>query len=284
MSEDRVVPEPLQVDGNADLEAVLAAWHTATVRLEQTHEALRGEVRRLTDELEVKNRELARKKRLADLGQMASHIAHEVRNNLVPVTLYLSLLRRRVSDDPGSLDVLLKIEAGFAALNVTVNDLLHFTSERDPHWQSFPVAKLVEEVYGTLAPQLSAQSIRTQNRVQGRLCVTADRDMLRRAVLNLVLNAVDAMPEGGTLTVSASSGPQGIDLTVSDTGQGLSEEAQRRAFEPFYTTKRGGTGLGLAIVYRIAEVHGGAITAANARNGGAVFTLTLPRQAQEAAA
>jgi signal transduction histidine kinase len=284
MSEDRVVPELLQVDGNADLEAVLAAWHTATVRLEQTHEALRAEVRRLTDELEVKNRELARKKRLADLGQMASHIAHEVRNNLVPVTLYLSLLRRRVSDDAGSLDVLLKIEAGFAALNVTVNDLLHFTAERDPQLQAFRLGKLVEEVYGTLVPQLSAQSIRTRNKVDGRLSVTADRDMLRRAVLNLVLNAVDAMPEGGTLTVSASSGPKGIDLSVSDTGQGLSEEAQRRAFEPFFTTKRGGTGLGLAIVYRIAEVHGGRISAANARGGGAAFTLTIPPQAQEAAA
>ena len=284
MSEDHIVPEPLQVDGNADLEAVLAAWHTATVRLEQTHEALRAEVRRLTDELEVKNRELARKKRLADLGQMASHIAHEVRNNLVPVTLYLSLLRRRVSDDPGSLDVLVKIEAGFAALNVTVNDLLQFTSDRDPQWQSFSLAKLVEEVYGTLAPQLSAQSIRTRNKIDGHLSVIADRDMFRRALLNLVLNAVDAMPEGGTLTVSASSGPQGVELTVADTGQGLSEEAQRRAFEPFFTTKRGGTGLGLAIVYRIAEVHGGRVTAANARGRGARFTITIPPQAQEAAA
>ena len=284
MSEDRVVADILQMDASADLEAVLDAWHTATVRLEQTHEALREEVRRLTDELEVKNRELARKKRLADLGQMASHVAHEVRNNLVPVTLYLSLLRRRVSDDQGSLDVLLKIEAGFAALNVTVNDLLHFTSERDPQLQSFPVAKLVEEVYGTLAPQLSAQSIRTRNKVDTRLCVTADRDMLRRAVLNLVLNAVDAMPEGGTLSVSTASRPTGIDLVVADTGHGLSEEAQRRAFEPFFTTKRGGTGLGLAIVYRIAEVHGGRIAAANAPSGGAVFTFTLPRPIQEAAA
>ena len=81
MSEDRVFPQT----GSNDLEAVLAAWNAATVRLEQTHEALRTEVGRLTDELEVKNRELARKNRLADLGQMASHIAHEVRNNLVPV-------------------------------------------------------------------------------------------------------------------------------------------------------------------------------------------------------
>ena len=112
---------------------MLAAWNTATVRLQQTHEALRSEVRRLTDELEIKNRELARKNRLADLGQMASHIAHEVRNNLVPVTLYLSLLRRRMSDDSGSLDMLDKIGAGCIALDATVNDLLNFTSDRDPH-------------------------------------------------------------------------------------------------------------------------------------------------------
>jgi two-component system sensor histidine kinase HydH len=215
---------------------------------------------------------------------MASHIAQEVRNNLVPVTLYLSLLRRRVSDDPGSMDVLTKVEAGFSALNVTVNDLLQFTSDRDPQWQSFSLAKLAEEVYGTLAPQLSAQSIRARNQVEGSVSVTADRDMLRRALLNLVLNAVDAMPEGGTLTVSAPFGPQGVDLVVADTGQGLSEEAERRAFEPFFTTKRGGSGLGLAIVYRIAEVHGGRVSAANARGRGAVFTISIPARAQKAAA
>ena len=93
MSHD-AFPDPMSLDSQADLQTVLAAWHGATVHLEQTHEALRTEVHRLTEELEVKNRELARKNRLADLGQMASHVAHEVRNNLVPVTLYLSLLRR----------------------------------------------------------------------------------------------------------------------------------------------------------------------------------------------
>src|SRR6188472_4068586 len=106
--------EPIaELTHDADLEAVLTAWHGATVRLEPTHEALRGEVRRLTAELEVKNRELARRNRLADLGQMASHIAHEVRNNLVPVSLYMSLLRRRLSEDSGSLDILAQVEAGF---------------------------------------------------------------------------------------------------------------------------------------------------------------------------
>ena len=156
-------------DGTADLKTVLAAWNTATVRLQQTHEALRSEVRRLTDELEVKNRELARKNRLADLGQMASHIAHEVRNNLVPVTLYLSLLRRRLSDDSGSVDMLDKVGAGFIALDATVNDLLNFTSDRDPQFRSVLLdRKLVDDVLGTLAPQLSAQGIDLDRRRAGR--------------------------------------------------------------------------------------------------------------------
>ena len=107
-----------------------------------------AEVQRLTQELEIKNRELARKNRLADLGQMASHIAHEVRNSLVPVTLYLSLLRRRLADDTGSRDLVEKIAAGFTALDATVNDLLQFTADRDPRWQLLDVRELVEDVLG----------------------------------------------------------------------------------------------------------------------------------------
>ena len=146
-------------DENADLQTVLAAWHSATLRLEQTHVTLQEEVRRLTDELERKNRELARKDRLADLGQMAAHVAHEVRNNLVPVSLYMSLLRRQLRDDEQSLDVLQKIESGFQALDVTVNDLLHFTSDRDPHCQEFSVGELFMEISDSLRPQLAAQAI-----------------------------------------------------------------------------------------------------------------------------
>src|SRR5260221_1989492 len=121
---------------DVDLQTILSAWNDATDRLRRTHETLRDEVRRLTDELEIKNRELARTNRLADLGQMASHVAHEVRNALVPVSLYLSLLRRRLGDDAGSLDVLAKVSAGFTAVDATVNDLLHFTAQRDPQRRS----------------------------------------------------------------------------------------------------------------------------------------------------
>src|SRR3977135_2758538 len=105
---------------DVDMQTILSAWNDATDRLRRTHETLRDEVRRLSDELESKNRELARKNRLADLGQMASHVAHEVRNSLVPMKLYLSLLKRRIDDDRGSVDVLDKVTAGFTALEATV--------------------------------------------------------------------------------------------------------------------------------------------------------------------
>jgi signal transduction histidine kinase len=284
MDQPKLFPDPMSLDRRAELEQVLAAWHGATLRLEQTHEALRTEVCRLTDELEVKNRELARKNRLADLGQMASHVAHEVRNNLVPVTLYLSLLRRRLSDDSGSGDILDKIESGFSALDATVNDLLNFTSDRDPKLQWVIVRQVVDDVCASLAPQLSAQDIETVTDVPRNLGVLADRNMLRCAILNLTLNALDAMPDGGRLVVTSFIGRNGLELEVADSGPGLSDEARRRAFEPFFTTKSGGTGLGLAIVYRIAEVHGGDVLATNCPEGGAAFTLRFPQRAREAAA
>ncbi len=284
MTEEFNPSVPLALDHSADLETVLTAWHAATVRLERTHETLRDEVCRLTDELEVKNRELARKNRLADLGQMASHIAHEVRNNLVPVTLYLSLLRRRVADDAPSMEILDKVELGFQDLDVTVNDLLHFTSDRDPVVQAFPLRLLADEICGALKPQLSAQGIRTFLSIPETETVTADRDMLRRALLNLVLNALDAMPHGGTLEIKAVRRPGGLELSVIDTGAGLSDEARAKAFEPFFTTKQGGTGLGLAIVDRIAEAHGGRVSLDNAPGGGAVITLRIPNPVREATA
>jgi signal transduction histidine kinase len=274
----------LSLNENSSLETVLAAWNEATLRLQETHEVLQAEVGRLTKELEAKNHELARQNRLADLGRMASHVAHEVRNNLVPVTLYLSLLKRRLTADAGSMDILFKIEAGFTALDVTVNDLLNFTSHREPHWRAFPVRQLVDEVCEALGPQLDAQAIRVSTDVPPHLLLSADREMLRRAVLNLVLNAIDAMQEGGQLLFTSFDGPQGFELEIADSGPGLNEEQLRKVFDPFYTTKSDGTGLGLAIVHRIAESHGGRVIARNCAEGGAAFTIEIPRHALGAAA
>ncbi|MEO8499060.1 MAG: ATP-binding protein, partial [Planctomycetota bacterium] len=267
----------LELGPNSELETILAAWHEATERLQRTHEALRAEVARLSDELEAKNRELARKNRLADLGQMASHVAHEVRNGLAPVTLYFSLLRRRIQADPGGLAIMDKLEAGFTALDTTVNDLLSFTSDRQPQLRQFAIGQLVEDVCDSLSPQLTAQDVAIELDAPKHLLAFADRDMLRRALLNLILNSVDVMADGGTLAITCCESHNGVEIEVADSGPGLGDERQR-IFEPFFTTKNEGTGLGLAIVQRIAEAHEGRVWAANCPEGGAAFTIHLPHR------
>ena len=269
---------------DVSLETILTAWNNATIRLQETHELLQAEVSRLNDELAEKNRELARKNRLADLGRMAAHVAHEVRNSLVPVTLYMSLLKRRLANDTASHSILTKVEAGFQSLDTTVNDLLNFTSDRAPQWRTVAVRELIDDICQSIQPQMEAQSVRVELDVPATTKISADREMLRRAVLNLVLNALDFMPSGGELVVTSCESPQGFELEIADSGPGFTEEEQARLFEPFYSTKVTGTGLGLSIVQRIAESHGGNVTATNCPEGGAAFTIVIPRQAMGMAA
>ena len=238
--------DPMLLDDSADLETVLAAWHAATVRLEQTHEALRDGGPPADRRAGGQEPRTGPQEPPGRPGPDGSHVAHEVRNNLVPVTLYLSLLRRRIADDPGSLDMLDKIAAGFAALDATVNDLLHFTSDRDPQLQTFPLRQLVEDVAGVAGPAVRGPGDPAgDRRAAATLHVTADRDMIRRAVLNLVLNALDAMPDGGTLTIALRRARRTASSWKSPTpGRACRDDALRRAFEPFFTTKPGGTAWG----------------------------------------
>jgi signal transduction histidine kinase len=261
-----------------DLHDVLEMWQEATGRLQETHETLRSEVRRLSDELEVKNRELARQNRLADLGRMAAHVAHEVRNNLTPMTLYSSLLARRLADDHSSLDLVAHIEAGLSALEITVNDLLHFTADRVPNWRNFDLHTLLHDICDMLSPQLAAQGVHVDIDTVPGTIVSADQEMVRRALLNLALNALDAMPEGGEIYLTACTTHRGLEIEVADSGPGVPEQVGPRVFEPFYTTKSDGTGLGLAIVHRVAQAHGGQVDVRNCADSGAAFTICIPVQ------
>ncbi len=264
-------PAPMQ-----HLEPVLAAWYEATVKLERTHRLLQAEVRRLSEELAAKNRQLQRKTRLEDLGRVASHVAHEVRNSLVPLTLYVSLLRRHTAGNAACEELLDKMQGALTGLDAMVQDLLHFAADRQPQCQSVQVAPVVRQLCEDLAPQLQAQGIDLVLDVPEPTTVWADPDMFRRAVLNLLFNALDVMRQGGTLSITAVETPQGLELEVADSGPGLSDEARRRAFEPFFSTKNNGTGLGLAIVSHILEQHQGSVLACNCPEGGAAFTLRFP--------
>lgn len=233
---------------------------------------LEGEVAQLQEDLQRANA-------LAALGRTAAHIAHEVRNSLAPVNLYMGLLKRNLAGDAGSLKILSKIEDGFALLEGTLHDLLHFASNRKPARESVAVKPLIDSVLNAVAPRLEAQDVRPEVDISPRTTVTADPELLRRAVLNLVLNALDVMPEGGELSIIAHAGRQAFELEIADSGPGLPPEHRLRVFEPFFSTKTTGTGLGLAVVRQIAEVHGGSVSCLNCPQGGAAFILSFPRTA-----
>lgn len=262
---------------DVDLETILSAWQTATDRLQQTHELLRTEISRLSDELEAKNVELARQNRLADIGRMASHVAHEVRNSLMPLTLYLSLLQRQVQDEPKTRKLVEQIQSGFVGLETTVSDLLSFTTDRDPKREQVALRTLIEELVESLAPQLRSQGIEVDIQVVGEETIFADLNMLRRALLNLILNAIDVMKEGGELTLRSETQGNDCLIQVLDRGTGIPQDVLDRVCDPFFTTKSEGTGLGLAIVERTATAHQGEVLIANREDGGASITLRIPR-------
>jgi signal transduction histidine kinase len=161
-------------------------------------------------------------------------------------------------------------------------NILAFSQPARPQWVE--VRQLVDEVCAALARQIDDAGIEPAIDVPHGLGTTADREMLRTAIMHLATNALEAMPDGGVLVFTACVGRYGLDLEVADSGPGLSEEALHRAFEPFFTTKRDGAGLGLSVARRIAQAHGGEILAANCPEGGAAFTLRLPYRALESAA
>ncbi|MDP1564325.1 MAG: HAMP domain-containing sensor histidine kinase [Pirellulaceae bacterium] len=269
------------------LESVLEIWQTTTARLEQTHMILQAEVRRLTDELEEKNRQLAKKNRLADLGQMAGHVAHEVRNHLVPLTLYLSLLRRQMigsnnSTSPSSrlsgVELLDKVDANLTAMRKMVQDLLNFTANRQPQWTTIRLHPVIGELFEEVQSQCTAQGIALVCDVPTDLHLTCDVEMLRSALRNLFLNSVDALIKGGNLVVCVQEDHQMLRIEVADDGEGISQEGMSRVFDPFYTTKPTGTGLGLSIVERIMECHSGQVHVRRCEPHGTCFSLSFPLQ------
>jgi signal transduction histidine kinase len=265
-----------------DLHEVLQMYNEVTQRLQVSHEKLQAEVARLTVQLEETNRELEMKKRLAALGEMAAGIAHEIRNPLGGIQLYASTLAAEVADRPLASDLVRKISSGVKGLNALVSDMLAFTRDLQLAKREEELGEIVTEALELAAPSLleADVTVRVHGSVEGR-AVSADRRLLGRVLLNLVMNAAEAIGEagieGGRIEIRAERrGPQ-VELTIEDNGPGIAQEHLEKMFDPFFTTKHTGTGLGLAIVHRIIEAHGGKITAENRKKPerGARFRIVL---------
>ena len=283
--------EPIQTVGEhaptpknlEDLYEVLQMYNQVTQRLQVSHERLQEEVIRLREQLEQKNRELEQKKRLAALGEMAAGIAHEIRNPLGGIQLYASTLATEVTDRPMAAELVKKISSGVKGLNSLVCDMLAFTGNMNLNRREEDLAEIVAGAVELAAPGLLQHKIDVEVAASvENVPVNVDGNLLQRVLLNLVLNAADAIGEagvtGGKIRISLEkTGEKRIALLIDDNGPGIPDNILESIFNPFFTTKHSGTGLGLAIVHRIIEAHGGQITAENraAPNRGARFKIVL---------
>jgi len=222
--------------------------------------------------------QLRRNERLSTLGLLAAEVAHEIRNPLtVMKMLFHSLNLRFDPDDPRARDAEVMAEK-MEQLNRIVDRLLGFSRATETTHQPLNLNVLLEDILLLTRHKLAQQKIVLRTCFDADLpAVRADRAQIEQACLNLILNAVDAMPNGGTLTVATAVEKAAAVLTFTDTGVGMSEEQRQRLFEPFLTTKTGGTGLGLAIVHRIVtEVHRGQLEVESVPGRGTTFRLRLP--------
>jgi len=263
-----------------ELGRIIMAYSEITEKLEASHERLEQTVQSLRGELSEKNRLLERKNRLAALGEMAAGLAHEIRNPLGGIQLYGSLLAKDVSDRPGSLAVVEKILLGVKRLEGLVSQVMQFTREIRANVGEADLAEVVEEALVFGASAVQAKGVDVVVRGPRAMKVRIDRLLMGQAVLNVVLNSVEAVGEGGTVEVEYGEGKAGLEvsqfyLVVEDDGPGIPAEIMDRIFNPFFTTKDTGTGLGLAIVHRIVEAHDGAISASNRAGGGARFEIRV---------
>jgi len=234
----------------------------------------------LRDVSERKSLEEAQEKlsREQALTEMSAVLAHEVRNPLGSLELFAGLLSD--SQLPAEChDWVEQIQAGLRALAATVNNILHFHSQPQPQLAPVDLGELLgwsRDFFLPLAHQ-SRVALSLQNRVSG-VSVAADRHRLGQVLLNLVLNALRAMPGGGWIELGGRTAQDGesVVLTVADTGPGISSEHLPRIFDPGFSTRAGSPGLGLAVCRTIVEQHGGTLTASSPAACGATFTLTLP--------
>jgi nitrogen fixation/metabolism regulation signal transduction histidine kinase len=237
----------------------------------------------LSEQLLTSRERLLQAERVAAWREMARRLAHELKNPIFPIQLSIETLRRALAQEEqagrfGRLfsDASDTILDELRALRGIIDEFSDFARMPQPRMAPTDANDVIAHVLDLYRPRAGAVTIESRP-AEALPPIAGDRDLLARAVGNLVGNALDAMPEGGTLRVATSLQDGSVAIEVADSGPGLTEEQRTRLFTPYYTTKKGGTGLGLAIVQGIVSDHGGRIQVVSEPGRGTTFTLLLPR-------
>jgi PAS domain S-box-containing protein len=226
--------------------------------------------------------QLQHAEKMASIGLLAAGVAHEVNTPLTGISSYTQMLKEQVKPEDLRFPLLDKIEKQTFRAAKIINNLLNFARSSTAEFDVLDVNKVVLEVISLLEHQLEKTRIRLVRELGESLPpVRGNENRLQQVFFNLILNARDAMPKGGWLTVKTYADGDTIVAEVSDTGHGISREDVKRIYDPFFTTKGGGrgTGLGLSVSYGIVQEHGGAIFVDSAPGKGTTFQVALPAAA-----
>ncbi|MBK5356360.1 HAMP domain-containing protein [Pseudomonas sp. TH41] len=233
-------------------------------------------------ELQHLESQLRRRDRLHALGEVAMGLAHEIRNPLGIIKTATQLLHRRADLPETDKRHLEYVVSEVSRINDLITEFLDFAKPSAPMRSTQLARPLVDELVGFCAPELASHAIDVRIDDQAPAATLyADARQLKQAGLNLIVNAIDAMPDGGRLTLGITSDQRYTMISISDTGQGIEPNMLERIFTPFVTTKASGTGLGLAKVFSIMESHDGRIECVSEKDAGATFTLYIPANGED---
>jgi signal transduction histidine kinase len=228
-------------------------------------------VRRIEDEIETS-------RRLSASGRLTRGVAHEVKNPINAIVLHLQLLQNKLQQaDPATRRHIDIIGSEIHRLDRVVQILVDFTRPRDLHMEEIDLRRLLEDVAQLAAPDAAQHGVTISRTLSSRpLRVKVDTDFMKQAIFNVVLNGVQAMPQGGTLSISTRQEGDAVVTEIRDQGGGIPPEVQEKIFELYFTTKAGGSGIGLAQTYQILQWHYGSVDFESAAGKGTTFRLRLP--------
>jgi signal transduction histidine kinase len=223
-------------------------------------------------------RQLQTADRLSAISRLTKGVAHEVKNPLNAILMHVELARMKLAHEDYDLDPQMDIiTSEIMRLDRVVKTFLDFTRPVQLNLTDIRLRDFMEEIAGFARPQASASGIEIVERIQVEdSMITVDMDLLKQAVFNIVVNAIEAMPQGGTLRFEAVLRGDDAEIRITDTGPGIPPEVKEKIYDLYFTTKQNGSGIGLAMTYRIVQLHDGTIDFASEPGQGTTFVLRFP--------
>ena len=288
------LPQGLQPTGRNQIGTLAASLSGMSEKLREYKQAVDHYIQSLKEsnrELRRAQEELIRSEKLSSVGRLAAGVAHEIGNPIGIILGYLEILRRSLSHADENADALARVESEVLRIDRIIRELLSFARPAPVSLHPVMVNTVVEEAIALISHQKEIRAIAVEKQLDGTLPpVMADESQLKQVMINLFINAIDAMQGGGTLTIATgrtkgsgaapgSAAPRpAVSIAVSDTGTGIAVESLKNIFDPFFTTKSPGkgNGLGLSVCLRIIETFAGTIAVKSSPGEGSTFTISLP--------